>query len=514
MDSPSTQAGRLRRIRTPDPKWMGWNSLPEELANSIFDILIHEVAAEIQQSKYGLPRYARVSKRWLDLFERKAFRYMTVDQRDLQEKLSLIIPRRRSMVEHIWLRIELATYDCPDCKHTGKNTYPHDKAAVENAIVSTFKILHGWDQESDITGGALTLEISAHSPSDSQHIFKDYLIESKDSGPSDIANDLDPASLHDRPHGWSHGRRTETPGISAFSRMHKFGIAGSITDLPQVKIITGLLIRRQMRRTFSPDSLTSILRCLPQLETLHFECWKPMLCTQFGQGNLTMQPLSTRLKKLVLFEDFSEDCNKAVEAHNPIPIGQFGVHNLEATLAERSLGMESLSIFYLIGARRFFQATKSHWVWSRLTSLSLTSPLSKRTQSFEVTNLLVSAAAAAERMPALKTMQIWNGGRGHAYAFSCEVRELGLTISWKGTWKLNLNLEVVQAWMDVNKTREEVVDGERKNKRNFEVKEHPTLNANEIRSHGDAIRALQLTAEVVHPVSLKQIRREAHYSFN
>ncbi|KAF6829772.1 hypothetical protein CPLU01_07730 [Colletotrichum plurivorum] len=513
MDNPSTQA---RSLRTPDLQPLGGDALPPELALMVLKFLMTEIAAEIQQSKYGLPRYACVSKTWLDFFERKAFRYMTVDQRDLQEKLSLIIPRRRSMVEHIWLRIELATYDCPDCKDAGKNAYPHDKAAVENAIVSVFKILHGWDQESDITGGALTLEISAHSPSDSQHIFKDYLIESKDSGPSDIANDLDPASLHDRPHGWSHGRRTETPGISAFSRMHKFGIAGSITDLPQVKIITGLLIRRQMRRTLSPDSLTSILRCLPQLETLHFECWKPILCNQFGQAiyGLTMQPLSTRLKKLVLFEDFSEDCNKAVEAHNPIPIGQFGVHNLEATLVERSLGMESLSISYLIGARRFFQATKSHWVWSRLTSLSLTSPLSKRTQSSQVTDLLVSAAAAAERMPVLKTMQIWNGGRGHAYAFSCEVRELGLTISWKGTWKLNLNLEVVQAWMEVNKTREEVVNGERKNNRHFEVKEHPTLDANEIRSHGDAIRALQLTAEVVHPVSLKQIRREAHYSFN
>lgn len=220
------------------------------------------------------------------------------------------------------------------------------------------------------------------------------------------------------------------------------------------------------------------------------------------------------MNKLVLFEDFSEDCNKAVKASNPIPRGQSGVHNLEATLAERSLGMECLSISYLIGAARFFQSTKRHWVWSRLTSLSLTSPLSKRTDTFHVTNLLVSAAAAAEKMPELKTMEIWNGGRGHACAFSCNVRKLGLTISWKGTWKLNLDPEVVQAWMEVNWTREEVVNGMRKNKRSFEVKVDPILDASEIRSHGDAIRALQLTAEVVHPVSLNQIRREAHYSFS
>lgn len=220
------------------------------------------------------------------------------------------------------------------------------------------------------------------------------------------------------------------------------------------------------------------------------------------------------MKRLVLFEDFSEDCNEAVsklypdQPFNTLGREQDDILHLEIPLVVCSLGIECLSISYIMGAARFFQLiqTQSHWVWPRLASLSLRSTLTEGTHIIEVTNLLRDAAAAAKRMPMLKIMEIWNGGKGHASAFSYHDVDALFMISWKGTWRLRLEDAVVEAWEQVNKMKH--------TSHAFVIKRHPLLNASEIRSHGDAIHALQLTTEVVHPVSLKQIRREAYYSFS
>ena len=95
-------------------------------------------------------------------------------------------------------------------------------------------------------------------------------------------------------------------------------------------------------------------------------------------------------------------------------------------------------------------------------------------------------------------MAIWNGGKGEACAFLCQKKDNCASITWFGTWDLELRPCVVEAWerLATEFTRS-----------NIRV-EKQRLRDDVISSHGDAIYQLDLPCGVIDPVSLWQIQKE------
>lgn len=118
----------------------------------------------------------------------------------------------------------------------------------------------------------------------------------------------------------------------------------------------------------------------------------------------------------------------------------------------------------------------------------------------DITRLLVRAGTAALQMPRLKRMDVWNGTKRNACAFSYEATDQHTMIKWRGTWQMPLNSDVAAVWSRVAGlyTRKDltVADGE-------------VLDNAAIKSHAVAIWQLGLGKRgVVHTVSPKQIDRE------
>ena len=145
--------------------------------------------------------------------------------------------------------------------------------------------------------GGLTLELSVHFPSDSQHFMGDKRLD--DDFPFRSAQELLDFNLSPSPfwqHNWSILRRLseriaidepqhEGIGIRRCRRpgavKRLFGAPlnfrtqpGNKLNLPQAPIVEGLLIRRQFYRQISPESLARMFReSLTSAQWLRMERW-------------------------------------------------------------------------------------------------------------------------------------------------------------------------------------------------------------------------------------------------
>lgn len=169
-------------------------------------------------------------------------------------------------------------------------------------------------------------------------------------------------------------------------------------------------------------------------------------------------------------------------------------------LAQRSFRLETLAASFLVDANDFLEACPSDQAWDMLRSLALTSPLLAAQSSHEeVDRFLMLAASTAQRMPKLQTMELWNGGKGHACLFRYQITEGYATISWRGTWKLGLRSRVISAWNLVAQGHTE---------RDLHVEEDDIFGSRTIiNCHGAAIYHLKLETQVAHPASVLQMRR-------
>lgn len=220
----------------------------------------------------------------------------------------------------------------------------------------------------------------------------------------------------------------------------------------------------------------------------------------------SIQRFNKNLKTLVVFENFNQqypairqrylrraDLDGCDSARKPNP-------SLGRIIALASLKLEYLAASFIVDASHFFEIETS-WEWPHLSSLVLTSSLLTPDENpAEIGAMLQAAAAVAIKMPQLETMEIWNGRKGLASLFKYQAssKMQQAMITWRGTWKLTMEPSVIQAW--------EVVihryDGWRLNL----VQE--LLDEAVIKSHGDAIRYLSLSSQVIRPISLQQIRVE------
>lgn len=176
----------------------------------------------------------------------------------------------------------------------------------------------------------------------------------------------------------------------------------------------------------------------------------------------------------------------------------FGL-GLEAVFASKSLDLQHLAISFMINAEELFRHCRSMWSWSHLQSLALTSQLlrddgEKREQ---IEALLCRAGVLVQKMPRLHTCVLWNGGKGHACVFIYRIDSNSASITWRGTWHLELRPVVVKSWQ---------LAASKLPLSKLQIKRECIRGV--IESHGDAIYHLELPCQVIEPASLWQIRRE------
>lgn len=104
-------------------------------------------------------------------------------------------------------------------------------------------------------------------------------------------------------------------------------------------------------------------------------------------------------------------------------------------------------------------------------------------------------------MPLLEDLVLWNGRRGEACAFIYhkDTANGQATLTWRGTWNLELSVDLVQSWY---KASVQVAP------ESLWIWVQSQQIEEVISSHGDAIYHLRLPSRVIDSVSLRQIRKE------
>lgn len=213
-----------------------------------------------------------------------------------------------------------------------------------------------------------------------------------------------------------------------------------------------------------------------------------------GYGSIFEMLASQGVRKLTVFENFNSYYSRVIRGYRRVRAGSPA---LSRKAAEASLKLEHFSASFAVDAGSFFSSCEPSWEWPELTSLTLTSRvLAPRASQTDIDNLLISAAKAAMGMPKLETMELWNGHAGIAALFRYQSSYAAVT--WKCTWDSTLQPHVLEAWQEV---------AQKYGSRGLVVREQ-LLETADIESHGDAIHYLELSGQVVRPISLQQIRTE------
>ncbi|KAK4446456.1 hypothetical protein QBC34DRAFT_486862 [Podospora aff. communis PSN243] len=439
----SKVSGRLTACAAPSSYWA---SLPAEIRLMILDVVA-------QQKHPGWASFASVCKEWQLFLEKQNFCRLKLQVPCLDNFESIVRQsRRRGLVQHIRLGVTLPGYSCQLCKRVESISWSHrNSTIISNGIWKLFHILSTW--ESGPEHGApplrrdLTLELNAHSPSDSKHWFKNYHFTSDNKDIQGAASTC--SSWHDTQHGWVDGQQITTPPCSAVLRL--FGSIGLHfkDDLPR------------LRRWLQPSSLLLLLNKLLGLERIIYEPWRPWerdwrVLNDQHLFQLVQHHLPQSLKRVSVFEGFSESLARILQTGQLMPWQRQQVEiyriidpRIAAAFAARSVDLEQLSIAYMVNAEDFFGRAvgNSSWTWHHLKSLALTSQILRDTpQSRKGTDdLLYLAGITAPRMPKLQDFALWNGIKGEACAFIYHRDGGRASITWRGTWDLELSPRVVKA---------------------------------------------------------------------
>lgn len=169
--------------------------------------------------------------------------------------------------------------------------------AFTNALWGLLPILSTWKRPADQAlnpNAGMTLELSASSPSDSEHLYRDFRLQ--DNYPYLTEEDLDPdyqayerpsrelAELNDKLHNWSSGRIDKYNRLSVmrllgtepldldFSGMSPGTYTGKF---PTIDIVCDFLVRRRFYRLFKPEVLSRLIeQSFGSLRCLRIEHWR------------------------------------------------------------------------------------------------------------------------------------------------------------------------------------------------------------------------------------------------
>lgn len=503
----------------------GWNSLPRELQDMILECSTwqtHDEAGPLAGTDQ-LAALTTVCRDWQAFFESKLFRRLTLKtEADIQAFAELVQGRRRAHVEWIWLRIELPMYDCQQCHLLEScEDVRVQKSLFTNLVWDLFDVLSSWKIK-DARSRGITLELSAHSPSDVHHFNKDLRFRLHDTA-WDRWDDR-PVSPHNDPfHGWQDGRRVKTIPKTAKLRMFGFGLRFDYASpavrrrrmrLPKVSVVTSLAVRRQFPRAFAArNSLDPMLRSLTRLGSLAYEPWRgPTDAYQNAHDRnhalLAAESLRSRrktLKKVSIFESHDDVLYRG--PHSDVSRRR-NARLFARCLARASHHLEELCVANNIDAFEFFYAFRPgappgerRWMaWGDLTTLSLTTQ--HLVPGPRANDVVLMAAGAAGGMPRLRVMELWNRwARGRVaciFRFRRGQSEAGIELV--STWPARFTEGARAAWAGVAAAAAQ---------RPLPLRvEERRLDAAAAEGQFSVLRHLELVGHMLHPVSLRQIARE------
>lgn len=412
---------------------MSWSSSPAEIRLMVFRHLHEDKRRQYQNpntrrimrkkltgtTRGEQAQYASVNRQWQSYFESITFERLTLGHWDIPEFYETVVwSHRECFVRYIWLRIELPGYGCDKCskKETEDERYWHN-VRFTTAMWDLFSCLSGFDHDHP----GITLELSVHSPSDAEHYCQELKNTINDSAWH--ASKIHEAIADDRSHGWANGRRRPLQA-EKFERV--FGDpAGICIDLegsglpaamlPRAEVVKQFQIRLQFYRHFSRMGLSTILESLSNLESFHYECYEGFNSKYNVDGQYWRQTVNLwllnhlmycrKLRFVHIYERSSASFSRVPQPKAPYP-------TTGRCLGEQSGRLEELFVVRVVDAKDFFHnfwpgATKRdisrRSEWARLKYLSLTSKLLPGT---DTPSLLQAAAAAAERMPELRTIEL------------------------------------------------------------------------------------------------------------
>lgn len=197
---------------------MHWTSLAAELRGMILEALAHEG---------DVAHCASVCREWQAAIEQLNFHSLKLTARDIPI-FKIMATRNLGLIRYIWYSIELRNYDCTECDlDETEDVMDANRATVEDGMRTMFCAL-----SERLPDGNMTLDISIHSPSGSQHHFKYIRFEPANTLSS--RDPLKPSSHHDSVHSSS----APLPSIAAIDRISR------TSSFRRVRTISGLLCPR------------------------------------------------------------------------------------------------------------------------------------------------------------------------------------------------------------------------------------------------------------------------------
>ncbi|KAH6618291.1 hypothetical protein B0J18DRAFT_402141 [Chaetomium sp. MPI-SDFR-AT-0129] len=459
-----------------------WSRIPADVR-----LLILEMIAETKNE--GWRSCVAVCKEWHSVIARANFQSLRLNN-PRPMKFRDVVVQHRHLIQNIQFEAVMDEYGCDKCPEPMELREMWDVSArLRQKLVDLFRLMGILEQT---TKNSLTLDISVYFPSHTKHWFKNWHTTSNPTHKRKGGGKHPPHTWND--HGWVSGKQVKSPPLWALLRPFEVMVLDFPKELPSVSNVTRLVIRRQQRHGFYDLTLFKILAALPALQHLVYEPWRKWM------------------RAVTIFEDFSDSLEAMWEEttqpiHQDLPIDRIPCGDVGASFAYDSLKLEKVSLAFMIDARDFFDTCQCSWRWRRLESLALTSPIlcepKTHQEKIKTEKLLRAAGRVARRMPKLKTMVLWNGQVKNACAFIYHVgagpRPNMASITWRGTWEMELTHRVVAVW-------ERVAEKQGYLKPLWVTQKH--INKEDILSHGDAIHHLAMPCQVIEPESLWQIREE------
>ncbi|KAI0108463.1 hypothetical protein F4814DRAFT_455214 [Daldinia grandis] len=475
---------------------MDFITLPAELRLSILEMVAYS-------STERTTEYTTVSREWQSIFEKKHFERILLSSRRLKRFAQIVRGSRRKLVKHIWFRAELGDVNFGRGDAGLRPTLSlADESEFDNTIVRLLQILSTWERPHDLNRGGLTLELSAWSLDDytmhgltHQGFMHDpysqpykYILESQN--PMSLFYDLSPEGISSRS---GNDLTMEAEGTET-------------KDIPKVDVVTTFLLRRQYYSHVSPDRIAQIFGSMAGLERIIYEppertdrtidTWQ-----EKHHWLLSDYSFPQTLRQLAIFEEpFYRNAFKTLNQ-----TGSVRCPEITAALFRESQTLEQLSASFVVDAKDFFQPfwpsnpASPNRSWDNLKTIALTSKLLNPYQSLEeVNDLLCAAGIAARNMPTLRVMEIWNGSRtAHGCFFRYYDDGSTSTITWRGTWELDLEPRVMRCWTETV----------RKNTRYLNVGfRDMELPIDGTSFPASILRYLKLKDQIVHPVSFCQLQ--------
>lgn len=230
---------------------------------------------------YRLAEFATVSREWQNVIEQHNFARIKLTPPRLADFGSMV-RRNRSLVNYIWLCVELEPYSSLEA-YSGDSQFisQGDLSLVAKTIRSLFTELSGWGPS-----GELLLDISIHSPSDSDYLLK-YLTFVPDTPSNECLGLGDWNHINTAGQNWNNWSAAGNADKPIRKTLNSIYLDDSSPDddildrefdwwdrLPDVPAVTGLLLRQQTRRRWFSSTLEEMLYHFPRLQEVFYEPWR------------------------------------------------------------------------------------------------------------------------------------------------------------------------------------------------------------------------------------------------